>query len=264
MVDVDGGVVEISVDGGKTWKDASEYGAVDYNTVIDTGGRGDNPLKGRRSYGNHSPGYPAAWVTSRLALDLGKPPASVRVRFHVGAGTGFSGAPGWDVDDIAIESATSKPFWSYVDHADACDENAPVANAGAPFTVTSGRRFTLVGSGSTTTGQPLTYAWSQLAGPPALPFVADGSPSADYLAPHVAVATPLTFELRVHDGALVGPGSRVEVRVLPPDTSGDDGGCSTSRRSAGRSVGASAIVTGGVLTVLLLGLLARRRARAGR
>jgi hypothetical protein len=34
----------VSVDKGKTWKDASELGTVDYSTTIDTGGRGDNPL----------------------------------------------------------------------------------------------------------------------------------------------------------------------------------------------------------------------------
>ncbi|HSO36618.1 MAG TPA: M36 family metallopeptidase, partial [Labilithrix sp.] len=264
MVDVDGGVVEVSVDGGKTWRDVAELGTADYNTTIDTGGRGDNPLKGRRAYGNRSEGYPEAWVTSRLKLDVKKPPASVRVRFHVGAGTGFSGAPGWDVADIALGGITSTPFWSFIDHADACDPNAPVANAGPPMTVRSGLPFTIIGSGTHPADLPLAFAWSQLAGPAALRFAADGSPRADFLAPDVAKPTPLTFELRVNDGALLSPGSRVEVTVIPQDTSAGDSGCSTSRRSPARGSAAALVVSAALVSLLLIGLVARRRQRASR
>ncbi len=264
-VDIDGGVVEVSVDNGKTWKDASEYGAVDYNTVIDTGGRGDNPLKGRKAYGNRSEGYPEAWITSKLKLDVKKGPASVRVRFHVGTGTGFSGAPGWDIDDIALVGVTSTPFWSFVDHADVCDPSAPTAAAGPPQTVHAGERFSLVGSGASPAGLPLSFGWAQLGGPPALRFAPSDVPGrADYLAPDVGALTTLTFELRANDGALLSQGARLDVTVLARDGGGDSGGCSTSRRTPARTTGTTLVISAAFVSLLRVGLLARRRRRSTR
>ncbi len=261
-VDIDGGVVEVSVDNGKTWKDASEYGAVDYNSVIDSGGRGDNPLKGRKVYGNVSAGYPAKWITSKLKLDLKKQPASVRVRFHVATGSGFSGAPGWDVDDISLVGIASTPFWSFVDHADVCDPEAPTANAGPPQTVRANQAFTLLGTGTSPANLPLAFGWAQLGGLPALRFGSDPSGRADYLAPDVATQQTLTFELRSNDGALLSQGSRVQITVLGRDGGRDDGGCSTSRRAPGRTAGAALVISAAFVSLILIGLLARRRQRA--
>ena len=265
MVDVDGGVVEVSVDNGRTWKDASEYGTVDYNTVIDTGGRGDNPLIGRKAYGNRSAGYPDAWITSKLELDVKKQPTSVRVRFHVATGSGFSGAPGWDIDDIALVGVTSKPFWSFVDHADICDPDAPIAVAGPPQTVNANQPFTLTGSGTSPAGLPLAFGWAQLGGPPALRFAPSDVPGrADFLAPDVRTPSKLTFELRANDGALLSQGARVEVTVLAPGGGGENAGCSTSRRAPARTRGTTLVISAAFASLLLLGLLTRRRARTSR
>jgi large repetitive protein len=259
QVDIDGGVVEVSVDKGKTWRDASELGTVDYNTTIDTGGRGDNPLKGRRAYGNKSPGYPNQWVTSRLKLDLKTHPNAVKVRFHIGSGTGFSGAPGWEIDDIDLVGISSKPFWSFVEHGDFCDENGPIVQAPEGRTVKSKEAVALIGGGAHPTELPLVYTWTQLGGP-AVTLTQDGSARVDFVAPDTVSPVTLTLELRANDGALLSAGSRVEVVVLPPDPTlfqASGGGCSTSPRTPARTIVALVVLVG-------LALLGRRRLRTNR
>ena len=265
MVDVDGGVVEISTDNGKTWNDASTYGTVDYNSAIDSGGRGDNPLRGQRAYANKSPGYPDAWVSSRIKLDLEAHPRSVRVRFHLAAGTGFSGAPGWEVDDMDLVGISSKPFWSFVGHQDLCDSKGPAADAGPRLGVKSKQMVTIVGSGSHPEDLPLAFAWTQLAGPPVV-LQQDGSPQVTFEAPDTNAPVTLTLELRANDGALLSPGARVEVEVTPPDPTSlraGGGGCSTSRRAPARTTGTSLAISAALVGLLLLGLFARRRLRNG-
>ncbi|MEM9488947.1 MAG: M36 family metallopeptidase, partial [Myxococcota bacterium] len=62
----DGGVIEISSDGGATWEDISLYATPTYGgTVTDQAG---NPLSNRMAYVGDSPGYPAF---SNEALELG-------------------------------------------------------------------------------------------------------------------------------------------------------------------------------------------------
>ena len=191
-VDIDGGVVEISTDAGKTWKDASAYGAVDYNTTLDTGGRGDNPLKGRRAYGNMSTGYPDQWVKSSIDVNLPEHPEDVRVRFHLGSGTGFADAPGWEIDDIALDGITSKPFWAFVAHEDRCDPNAPIVDAGPSRTVPARTRVVLNGTAQAQSAEAnLLFGWTQETGPTVATTGADGTELA-FEAPDVLAPTTLT------------------------------------------------------------------------
>jgi hypothetical protein len=259
--DFDGGVVEVSVDGGKTWKDIADYGATDYNTTLDVG-HGDNVLKGRRAYGNKSPGYPDQWVSSRIKVDLKVHPEAVQVRFFHASGTGFSGAPGWQIAEVDLGGISSKPFWSYVAHADACDQNAPAVFAGESLTVKSKESVTLVASSTQVDDSPLTFDWVQVEGP-AVALVSDGSPRLTFEAPEVGTETAsLTFEVRANDGKLLSPRSRVDVTVVPGDGVGLEaggGGCSASARPAPR-MGASWSVVGLIASSLLaLGVLLRRR-----
>jgi hypothetical protein len=266
MVDVDGGVVEVSVDKGKSWKDISAFGAVDYNTILDTGGRGDNVLKGQRAYGNKSPGYPDAWVSSRIKVDLAAHPEQVMIRFRHASGTGFAGAAGWEIDDIAIGglSPTSTPFWSFVEHGDQCDAKGPSVSAGDPITVKSKESVTLKGSGSHPKDAPLEFVWTQVAGPP-VQLVTDGSAVLKFDAPEVIMKpVTLTFALRANDGALLSSQSRVDVMVVAPDPiaiSAGGGGCTASKRVQPRT-GASSLVFGAAaLFFLAIGILARRASR---
>ncbi|AKV00662.1 Chitinase [Labilithrix luteola] len=253
-VDIDGGVVEISVDGGTTWKDASEYGTVDYNTTLDNSDRSDNPYKGRRAYGNKSAGYPAKWVNSRMDVTLPEHPETVRIRFRTGTGTGFAGAQGWDVDDIELSGISSTPFWAFVPHQDLCDENGPVASAGAPQSVAPKTHVTLNGSGSSPSGAPLAFEWMQVTGP-SVSLTGGDTATAAFDAPDTTDPVVLTFQLRANDGALLSPASGTEVTVAigaASGDSGDDGGCSSSPAKSTKNGFGAALLA-------LVGLVLRKR-----
>jgi len=95
----DGGVVEISVNGG-AWRDAKRYfvqGGYNGTIAKSTG----NPLKGRRAFTARSRG----WGASRLDLSAlaGR---TVRLRFRLGTDRS-SGNFGWYVDDVRIYQCLS-------------------------------------------------------------------------------------------------------------------------------------------------------------
>ncbi|HEY8375456.1 MAG TPA: M36 family metallopeptidase, partial [Nannocystis sp.] len=94
----DGGVIEVSDDGGQTWRDVTELGA-------DPGYGGDinsaaNPLDGRPALVDESPLYPDF---EERVLDFGMALAGkqVKLRFRIGTDAA-AGAPGWDIDNIAF------------------------------------------------------------------------------------------------------------------------------------------------------------------
>lgn len=79
---------------------------------------------------------------------------------------------------------------------------APVANAGADQTVTSGATVTLNGSGPfDPDGYPITYSWAQTAGP-AVVLSSTTAANPTFMAPTVTVATTLTFQQTVFDASL--------------------------------------------------------------
>jgi len=95
----DGGVVELSVDGG-SWRDARSYFVQGgYTGNITSGTR--NPLKGRRAFTGRSRG----WGSSRLDLSsfAGH---TVRFRFRIGTDRS-SGSLGWYIDDVQIYRCVS-------------------------------------------------------------------------------------------------------------------------------------------------------------
>ena len=261
--DLDGGVVELSVDGGRSWTDLAERGAVDYTSTLGAG-RGDSSLEGRRAYGNKSLGYPDQWVRSRVKVDLKTQPPSVMVRFRTSSGQRFAGAPGWEVDDIELFGISSKPFWSFVDHADECDPKGPTAFAGDPISVKSKQSVSLAGTATHPRDLPLELHWNQVGGP-AVQLTGFSSPTLSFEAPEVGTQTVvLTFALRADDGALLSPASNVEVTVAPADGVGfgaSGGGCTTSKRGVPRSGAASFAISATALAFLALGVLLRRRQR---
>jgi hypothetical protein len=264
MSDLDGGVVEVSVDAGKTWRDMSEVGAVDYTTTL-ASGRGDSTLEGRKAYGKMSPGYPDQWVSSRIKVDLGTHPDNVMIRFRTASGNRFAGAPGWDVDDIELDGISSKPFWSFVAHADNCDPKGPTVTAGEPIIVKAKAPVTLTASGMHPMGKPIEFVWSQVAGAP-IELAQDFSEVATFTAPDVGRDTVvLSFQVRADDGKLLSAASRVDVTVIPADPvpyfSAEGAGCSTSKRTPSRTAATSWAVVATALGLLGFGVLARRRLR---
>ena len=91
----DGGVVEVSTDGGTTWADIGEAAFTEngYNATISACCA--NPLAGRRAFSGSSP-----YVTSvaSLAAYVGQ---DILVRFRTGTDTSVPGT-GWNVDDVHV------------------------------------------------------------------------------------------------------------------------------------------------------------------
>jgi hypothetical protein len=103
----DGGLIEVTTDGGATWVDVATLGAQPgYNGVL--GGDSGNPLDGASVYGGTNPAYPN---TDRVSLDFGSALSgqTFKLRFRIATDAGV-GAPGWVIDDIVVTGITNTPF----------------------------------------------------------------------------------------------------------------------------------------------------------
>ena len=251
QVDVDGGVVEISTDGGKTWNDISTVGTIDYNTTLDAG-RGDGPIGGRKGFGHSSEDYPNTWHATKVAVTLPAHPDAVQIRFRAGTSSGFNFLQGWDIDEIALTGITSTPFYGFVPHADQCDPKGPTVTAAGPLTVHA--RDLVMMSATADGAGDLGYGWLQIAGPGvAVGGIDTANPA--FVAPDMA--TMLSFQVRANNGKLVSAPAQLDVVVLaaPATNGGDDSGCGIGRGTTA-STGVAAF---GVL--LGLGAVVRRRRR---
>jgi serine protease AprX len=97
---VDGGILEISTDGGETWTQLESQLLTDpYNGPVVSGT--GNPLAGLNAWC----GKPQNWLASLVDLDefagLG-----VSFRFRLGTDNDLVGYEGWYVDDVSVQSCT--------------------------------------------------------------------------------------------------------------------------------------------------------------
>jgi len=81
-----------------------------------------------------------------------------------------------------------------------CDDDPPSAFAGPDQVVDEDVVVTLTGSGVDPEGQPLTFSWTQTAGPP-VALRSANSPAATFKAPQGLTDTSVTFQLAVSDGS---------------------------------------------------------------
>jgi hypothetical protein len=132
----DGGMIEISLNGGATWNDVTAFGINPGYTGLLTSGT-DNPLAGRAAFSGTSPGFPAR---TPVVLNFGKIPAglSVQLRFRIGTDAAVA-LTGWDIDDVQVDGITTTPFPLLVAEPSTCtarerpiDEGSVVAIHAAP------------------------------------------------------------------------------------------------------------------------------------
>ncbi len=115
----DGGVIEISTNGGASWVDIGASASPGYSGTLDSG---ENPLSARSAYVGTSPGYPN-FATVSVNLGTTYSGQTVRVRFRIGTDPAV-GAGGWEIDQIAFAGITNRPFDALVTHRAICDADA--------------------------------------------------------------------------------------------------------------------------------------------
>ena len=100
----DGGVIELSTDGGVSWNDIGASATPTYNATLDGG---LNPLGGRRAYGGNS-GIPN-FTTVNVNLGTTYAGQDVKIRFRVGTDEN-TGSQGWELDNFVFNGITNSPF----------------------------------------------------------------------------------------------------------------------------------------------------------
>ena len=110
----DGGVVEISNDGGASWTD---IGTSAYNGK--TNGVTSAPIGiNHPAFVNRVAGWPN-FASVTLNLGTAFADKDVKIRFRIGADDS-TGAPGWEIDDIAVSGITNTPFGALVPNERTC------------------------------------------------------------------------------------------------------------------------------------------------
>ncbi|HWY25579.1 MAG TPA: M36 family metallopeptidase, partial [Nevskia sp.] len=173
----DGGVIEVSTDGGATWTDAFDPSI---GAKVTTGNGYNGNVLSLMANGTFDPtdstsGHPGFVdfnedpnnpVLEHIVVDFGTKQAGKKllVRFRETSDEA-TGIFGWVVDNIAFTGVTNKPFSSTVADAGLAAKT-PTANAGTAQTVKLGDTATLDGSASSDPfGGSLSYSWTQTAGP---------------------------------------------------------------------------------------------------
>jgi large repetitive protein len=112
----DGGVVEVSTDGGATWVDVSAYAAPGYNGTLSA--CCENPLAGRFAFTARNPSWPNR---DTVALNLGTALAgqTIRLRFRIATDAG-AGDIGWELDNVSVQGITNTPFSALVPETQVC------------------------------------------------------------------------------------------------------------------------------------------------
>jgi len=114
----DGGVVEISTDGGTNWSHFGDGFAGFYNGT--TNAVTAAPIGTLRpAFVLRSAGWPN-FVPVTLNVGTAYANQDVRIRFRVGADDS-TGAPGWDIDNITLSGITDTPFAALVGETAACN-----------------------------------------------------------------------------------------------------------------------------------------------
>ena len=208
----DGGVIEISIDGGQ-WTDVTAAGgnfAVGYNGNIDNG----NPILPGRA------GFVAEITPFRLHDESitfadgvlnGK---SVQLRFRIGSDSSIA-KWGWQIDNVSYNnSANATPFSSITPETGVCVNRPPIVTATGPQSVIETDAVTLTVSGLDHDNDNLSYSWTQITGTTAIDLSSNSGTSITFDAPVVSSNELYRFNVTASDGASLSQASEVAVMVL--------------------------------------------------
>jgi MYXO-CTERM domain-containing protein len=227
----DGGVLELSVDGGQSWADVSTLVAPGYGGALATNSQ--NPLGGRQAFVGKSANYPQM-VPVTLAFGEALAGKTVRFRFRLGTDLAV-GAAGWELDDFGVVFAENTPFSALFADSTVCN-GVPEAEAGTTRTVEGGALVELDATGSSDPdGDALTFAWTQTQGP-AVELFAETTATPVFQAPTDGLPAVLTFEVAVSDGKGASSDT-VDVLVEPAQGASGGGGAGGSAEGGGGSGG---------------------------
>ena len=123
----DGGVIEISTDGGTTWTDLADLVDPGYTGVLVEQG---NPLSGRNAFTGESAGYPD-FATQTIDLGTALAGETFQVRFRIGT-DGAVGAPGWELAEVGFTGIVGTPFPAQVADPGSCAGTGPDAGDDEP------------------------------------------------------------------------------------------------------------------------------------
>jgi large repetitive protein len=105
---LDGGVVELSADGGATWGLTDATLSSPYTQTLWNGSSARNPLKGLKAWAGDSPGLPG-FTTVTVTFGSSWNGKTALMRFRRGMEGDFP-ENFWEIDDIALTGITNTPF----------------------------------------------------------------------------------------------------------------------------------------------------------
>jgi Bacterial Ig-like domain (group 3)/Protein of unknown function (DUF1573) len=144
----DGGILEISTDGGATWNQipAVSITVNPYNSLgLVAGAPG---VGGKPAYTNKNTGWPA-YITSTVDLGVTYANQNVNVRFRAGADDN-TGRQGWEISGMSFTGLTNTPFGTYAAHNEACVSTASVVSLPNPSNFPDPTTFTATVLGGVT------------------------------------------------------------------------------------------------------------------
>lgn len=194
----DGGVVEISVNGGD-WVDVTEVGGVFQNGYT---GELQGELPGRSTFtGINGDLATSAGNMETISFGDALDGQTVRLRFRVVSDAAVADF-GWNIDNVTFSNIVSPVFTSVVaGNTFACDNSAPkLTLSNTEITVDEGQSSTVsVSLTDRNADDAHTYTWTQTEGPAATLTGADTA-ELTFTAADVAATTTLTFQVAVNDG----------------------------------------------------------------
>ncbi|PCJ47518.1 MAG: hypothetical protein COA74_11475 [Gammaproteobacteria bacterium] len=225
----DGGVIEVSIDGG-AYQDVTALGGIMSSPYSQTLSAGAVQVGGRQGFGGLG-----GDETITITFADGTLNGSVaQFRFLIGTDQSVGGF-GWLIDDISFTNIVGNAFSGFVADGFTPSNIAPTVTVTDLTTVTSGNQVNITATGDDDDNDTLTYLWSQVSGPGSAIDISGSNTSTtlSFTAPTVSVTSSYVFQVVVNDGTVDSTAAETSVVVnptpappptQPPPQSGGGGG----------------------------------------